>query len=332
MLRYAQLRSKPHLLQRLTGLPAADFAVLLGRFIPAWDAAERQRLSRPDRRHAIGGGHPYRLQEPADKLLLVLTLCRQGLTYAFAGLLFGLDESNARKLFLRLLPVLQEAADPHLARFLDQALALREQLGGGSVGSWDALLERCPELAEVAIDGTEQPCRRPTDKPRRKAYYSGKKKRHTLKAQLVASATGKVLHVSATYPGKTAEIEIYRGERLPERLPPPTRQFLDLAYHGLNRECPEHDIRLPHKRKSPGCRGKGKKAPELTRGQKQANTLRSKRRVIVENRIAAIKSYRLLAETWRSRASRHHAAFGAVAALTNFRLEQRTAAAAQQAA
>lgn len=332
MLRYAQLRRTPRVLRSLTGLQAQDFAALLLRFVPAWEAAEQQRLSRPHRCHAIGQGHPYTLAEAGDKLLLGLTILRQGLTYEFAGVLFGLHYSNARKLFVRLLPVLEEAADPQLKRFLADAQRLREQLGGGSTGSWEALLEQCPELAEVAIDSTEQPCCRPGRKRPRKQFYSGKRKRHTLKVQIVASASGRVIDVSDSYPGKEADKRIYERERLQEQIPPPSRQFLDLGYFGLDRQYPHCDIRLPHKRKSPGRWGKGQKAAPLTRGQKQANGRRRRRRVIVENRLAEIKGYKLCAEIWRSRRQRHNAAFRAVAALSNFRLEQRTARAARRAA
>lgn len=332
MLRYAQLRCKPRVLRCLTALASQDFTVLLRRFVPAWNEAEQQRLSRPNRRHAIGAGHPYRLKEAADKLLLVLTILRQGLTYELAGVLFGLDTSNARKLFLRLLPVLEAASDPRLKSFLAEAQKLRQELGAGPTGTWEALLERCPELREVAIDSTEQPCQRPSKKRPRKQYYSGKRKRHTLKVQIVASASGRVIDVSGSYPGKQHDKDLYHDQTLHQRLPPPTKQFLDLGYRGLDKQHPDRDIRLPYQRKSPGCKGKGQKGPELSRGQKQANGLRRRRRVIAENRLAEIKSYRLCAEIWRSRRQRHNSAFRSVVALSNFRLEQRTARAAQPAA
>ena len=43
-------------------------------------------------------------------------------------------------------------------------------------------------------DGTEQPIPRPVDKRRRKAYYSGKKKRHTVKNQLMVNNLCYILH------------------------------------------------------------------------------------------------------------------------------------------
>ena len=44
------------------------------------------------------------------------------------------------------------------------------------------------------IDSTEQQIPRPTDKGRRKTYYSGKKKRHTVKNQFMVNNHGYILH------------------------------------------------------------------------------------------------------------------------------------------
>jgi hypothetical protein len=316
---YAKLKDRPRVLRSLTGLTAEAFKQLAQRFGPQWQAAEHRRLSRPGRVRAIGGGHPYTLGN-TDKLLMFLALARHGLTYELAGFLFGLDTSNARKLFLRLAPVVEAAADPQLASFLKEAQRKRQDRHGGTVGSWEQFLQLCPELAEVAVDSTEQPLCRPGRKRARKQYYSGKHKRHTLKTQIVVSQRGRVLHVSGDYPGPTPENTLYDQEKLGRRIPPRTRQFVDRGFRGLKKRHPQHDLRIPHQRPSPGCKGRQQKGKPLTRGQKQANTLRSKRRVVVEHRLAAIKGYRLLAETWRSRVPRHNPVFRAIAAVTNFRL------------
>jgi hypothetical protein len=43
-------------------------------------------------------------------------------------------------------------------------------------------------------DSTEQQIPRPVDKDRRKMYYSGKKKRHTVKNQLMVNNHGYIIH------------------------------------------------------------------------------------------------------------------------------------------
>ena len=44
------------------------------------------------------------------------------------------------------------------------------------------------------VDSTEQQIPRPINKQRRKLYYSGKKKRHTIKNQLVVNNHGIIIH------------------------------------------------------------------------------------------------------------------------------------------
>ena len=52
-------------------------------------------------------------------------------------------------------------------------------------------------------DCTEQQIPRPIDKERRKMYYSGKKKRHTVKNQLMVNNRGYILHKIGHKKGET---------------------------------------------------------------------------------------------------------------------------------
>lgn len=323
MLTFSKLQHRPRALQSLTGLSLPQFCSLLARFRPAWREAEARRLGRSDRRRAIGGGHPYTLED-ADKLLLFLAICRHGLTYELAGVLFGLDTSNVCKLFKRLTPAVETAADPELATRLTDARQKREACGG-TLSSFEAFLRVCPEFAEVAVDSSEHIRRRPQSKRVRKKCYSGKVKDYTIKTALVTSNVPghkkRILFVSGSYDGPTPDNTIYQAEGLGDLIPRQTRQFLDLGYQGLGTLYPDHDLRLPFKRKSPGCRGKGKKGPPLTLGQKQANGKRRRRRVVAENALAGIRgTFRIMADVWRSRPERHNGVFRATAALHNFRL------------
>ena len=51
-------------------------------------------------------------------------------------------------------------------------------------------------------DSTEQQIPRSIDKNRRKTYYSGKKKRHTVKNQLMVNNRGYILHKAAHKKGR----------------------------------------------------------------------------------------------------------------------------------
>ena len=66
----------------------------------------------------------------------------------------------------------------------------------------------CEELSHATKaplfihDGVERPIRRPSDKFDRELYYSGKKKRHTLKNVLIIDEFGSIHFLSDTYEGR----------------------------------------------------------------------------------------------------------------------------------
>ena len=71
MLHYARLSRHPKVFRALTGLTVDEFEDLAGAAIPALAEAERARLSRPNRKRAIGAGHPTALA-PRDQVLLTV--------------------------------------------------------------------------------------------------------------------------------------------------------------------------------------------------------------------------------------------------------------------
>ncbi len=61
------------------------------------------------------------------------------------------------------------------------------------------------------IDSTEQQIPRPVDKNKRKMYYSGKKKRHTVKNQIMVNNCGYILHKVAHKKGKRHDYDVYKN-------------------------------------------------------------------------------------------------------------------------
>src|SRR3712207_7099785 len=94
MLQYHRLRRHPAIFRAMTGLSVAQFDALDAEFLPRFLAAEGQRLSRPDRRRAIGGGHPFGLGE-RDQLLLTVVWLRRYPINAVLGHLFGVEGTTA---------------------------------------------------------------------------------------------------------------------------------------------------------------------------------------------------------------------------------------------
>ena len=66
------------------------------------------------------------------------------------------------------------------------------------------------EAESLLIDATEQPIERP--KKGQKHYYSGKKKRHTLKTEIRKTLQGRIRRVSHSYPGSIHDFNLHKQE------------------------------------------------------------------------------------------------------------------------
>ena len=82
------------------------------------------------------------------------------------------------------------------------------------------MLAEQPELWEVIIDGTERRMPRPQHRGKQKRFYSGRKKRHTVK-NVVIVGRRKVLWCSPTVPGRWHDKKVADKARLrlPESVP-----------------------------------------------------------------------------------------------------------------
>ena len=70
-----RLRRKPDTFRRLTGISPEDFDQVMEDLRPLYEEAEKERLSRPDRERAIGGGRNFKLALE-DRLLMLLMYYR----------------------------------------------------------------------------------------------------------------------------------------------------------------------------------------------------------------------------------------------------------------
>lgn len=307
MLRCATLVRHPRKLYRMTGLTLEQFQTLTNRLSPLWTQAEHVRLSQRQRQHAIGQGRKYKLATMADKLLCLLAFYRFYLTDELLGWLVGLDASTICRLQQRLEPLLEQAADPTLG------LSLRRRLppGAKKIGTWEKLLEVCPEFAEVMTDATEQPRQRPPRRTQRR-WYSGKKKRHTIKTQVTVNKVGRALLVSASVPGRTHDYALFKREDTAEQVPRSARHDLDRGYDGAQSDYPEHHLIVPFKRR--------RNHRVLTRTEQRFNRAQARRRIIVEHVFSRLKKYQVLAQVYRHRIGDYNRRFRNIAALTNFRL------------
>jgi hypothetical protein len=305
ILRLSRLRGVPSIFRNLTGITVSVFDLLLGQLLPAFDAQRRQRLDRPNRQRAVGGGDHFDL-EPADQLLLTIFWLRHYPTQEVLGYLFGVSDSTAKRAIDRCLPLL-EAAGKDSMRMPDPGRGRRKDLS--------RLLKDTPDVA-VLIDTFEQAVQRP--KQRQKRFYSGKKKRHTLKSQVaVDEENGRIVDVAASVPGPTADIQLLKGSRLFLRLPEGVGGIGDLAYVGIAEVHPK---------------GLGATPRRKPRGQKRSladrryNKALARRRIRVEHGIGRLRRFQSLTHTDRHFRKGHTARVRAVAGLVNRMQDHRQAA------
>jgi hypothetical protein len=293
----AHLRHHPRVFKQMTGLTVAEFEEVVHDLLPVFTTREQQRLSRPDRQRAIGGGTPFTLK-PREQFLLTIIWLRLYPMHTVLGFLFGVTHSTVGRVIGRVLPLL-EAAGRATMRLPDPGKKHRRTL--------DHLLADTPALA-VIIDTFEQPVQRPKDRTEADMYYSGKKKQHTHKTQLaVDEITGRVVDVSATVRGPTADLTLLKQSGLLERLPVGVGSLGDLAYVGMAALHPQGLGATP--RRKP--RGKPRPPEDVAYNQAFA-----RRRVRVEHTIGRMRCFQ--AVTQRDRHHRRHTGrVGAVAGLVN---------------
>jgi len=320
MLTVEKLRRKPKHFHNFTGLTPQQFDQLLTAIEPLYEKAEVQRLSNPSRLRPRGAGRKFKLELP-ERLLMSLTYLRLYITQTLLGYLFGLDTSNvSREVQGRMLEVLSEVLPlPAREEPLDLALAASSdrssgRSGGGSkrkrrIGTLEELLKEHPEFEEIFVDGTEQELPKPKDKGRRKDLYSGKRKRHTAKVQVV-STKRLVLHLCRHVPGRVSDHLLLRATGVMRQVPEGVVVRVDKGYEGLEEEYPEVKVQKPKK---------ARRGHPLTVLEKILNRTMSALRMPVEHVIGDLKKYRMLAGIYRGEPERYDENASVIAGLHNYK-------------
>ncbi len=240
--------------------------------------------------------------------MLTLMYYRLYLTQVLLGYLFDLDDSNVSRVVSRLRPLLLEVLPVPMQETL--SFAKDEPSRGKRIATVAELLQKHPEFKEVLIDATEQETYKPKDKTKRKGHYSGKKKRHTLKTQVTTSRSGLLLHVSRAIAGKVNDLTLLRGSGVLRELPAELPVRLDRGYDGVEQGYPERQFHMPYK---------ARRNKPLDLVQKWANGLHNRYRTPVENALAHLKRFKLLAGVYRGPQRSYDATFLAISGLHNFR-------------
>lgn len=288
MIRYSTLRLTPKIFPALTGLTLAEFERLAAEFAVARAcarAASTPTKKGKPRNRAAGAGAPPSLDLPT-RLLMALVRLRVYPTYELLGWLFGLEKSNAWENVQDALAVLEPLADFPFERPAADRAKLTTRA---------AVIDAFPAV-KVMLDGQEQPFQRPRGWEEQKPFYSGKKKRHTVKNQILCTPEGRIGGVSDTVPGSIHDLTTTRQDGTLDRLGEGESAMADKAYTGGQKDRPGTPPVLPTK----ATRGH-----PLTAEEKAANKVISGYRVVIEHVMAQLNRFQVLKQVFRSAFGRH---------------------------
>src|SRR5919107_4378682 len=218
-----RLRRSPNAFRQLTGITPIVFDQLLADLTPRYEQADARRKERPGRLRRPGAGRKHALAL-ADRLLMLVIYYRTYVTHAFLGFLFGLDDSAVGRNINPLQPLLAG-----IFRIPERRVTLDPK-----------------DIRELFFDATERPTRRPAKGQRE--FSSGKKKRHTIKTQVVVVRRTKppgpgakprrvrIAAVCESVPGSTHDKRVYDRSRVV--CPRDAKRMGDTAYLGTELRTP----------------------------------------------------------------------------------------------
>ena len=259
-------------IKSLFGLESSVLAEVIFRVLPVLEQNREHRLrNNPERKRVFvkNDGRPTELK-PIIKLLMTLLYLRHNTSAALVGQMFGFSADSVEK------------------NALPEVLAvLKEQF---PASRWEAVRRHRnekwnpDEVDKVIVDSFETPLPRPSDQERQQRVYSGKKKRHTLKTQIVTDQKGTILDVSGGHRGPKSDVTIWNETELPEELADKPKVG-DKAYQGAQKPT------LTPKKKPKGG--------QLSEDEKAENKRISQERIYVEHSIRRVKGYRIVRDEFR---------------------------------
>lgn len=294
---YARLSRRPLLFKSFTGLEIAEFDIIYKELESKYHDHEIKRLSNRRRIRDVGAGRPFKLKVK-ERFVMLLVYYRLYITYTLSGFLFDLDQSNVCRDISILEPLIKLCV-PLPKKLYKRTRKLR---------TIDEVEEYFPGF-KAFVDSTEQEIPRPKNKRKRKSYYSGKKKKHTVKTQYMVNSEGAVLHKTGHDRGRMHDYEIFKNKH--PTTPLQVENILDLGYLGVKNDFPTVKYVLPFRKK---------RKSELSDEEKKYNRKHSKLRVIVEHTISRIKKFGIMGTKFRNRLVRYDHASDIVSGLVNFRI------------
>jgi hypothetical protein len=184
LLSYERLSKKPLLFKSFTGLTIKEFDDIYNKeIIKRYYKHEIKRLSKRKDRE-IGAGRPFKLDVriPISNATCLLSPLHY-LHVDWLPLWFGSKQHLQMYTKDRILNMVRQCVPvPQKVHNLTKRLKTADEV------------EQYFPAFMAFVDCTEQQIPRPVDKNKRKIFYSGKKKRHTVKNQIMVNNRGLIIH------------------------------------------------------------------------------------------------------------------------------------------
>jgi hypothetical protein len=299
LISYYRLSKKPLRFKSFPGVTVQEFDDIYDNdIIKKYHKHEIQRLSnrKENRKRKIGAGRHFRL-DVKDRFIMLLVYYHLYITYALAGFLFDLDQSNSCRDIQKIESLIRDCV-PIPQKIYNKIKRLRT-----------------PEEVEKYFPGfmaftdcTEQQIPRPVDKNKRKTFYSGKKKTHPVKNQIMVNNRGYILHKVGYKKGRKHDYDYKKNHPV---TPKEVVNVVDLGYPSVEKDYPEQLSTLP-------CKNRNQE--ELSQEEKEYNKFHSKKRILIEHTICKIKKYKILADVFRNKLRKYNKISDIVSGLLNYRI------------
>lgn len=142
---------------------------------------------------------------------------------------------------------------------------------------------------------------------KQKCYYSGKKKRHTLKTQVVVDKKTKRVICTAFSNGRRHDFRLFKESKI--SIHPEIKIITDTGYQGIHKLHAKSE--LPRKKS---------KKRALTKEDKKKNQELASGRATNENVIGILKRFKIIADKYRNRRKRFGLRFNLIAGICNLEL------------
>lgn len=286
------IQKYPQRTQGVLGINYSQFQQLLAQAELKQAQQQAEREQRRTRVNAPGGGRNPILSV-AEQVCLCLFYLRHYPTFEVLGLQFGLSKTEANDTvhdWLKILRMLLPAS-------------LLEAVAPDS-SDYESVQQELTQF-QLIVDSFEQARERPGDNEEQRSYFSGKKKQHTFKSQIVTLPAGKdIVDVVAGEKGPTSDISLFEAQQ--SKFAPGQGFDGDKAYVGAE------NVQTPHKKP---------RGAELTAQQKEENKeFSSTRRIFVEHMIRLLRIFRITKERFRLHPRTYEQIILTVCGLVRFRL------------